>query len=72
MLLPLLQGLSERQARLFLMLAAAASEHPPEALQKLVDEDIAAGRRRAGVNARNRGRKGSCTSTSPHRSSPRG
>ena len=41
MLLPLLQGLSERQARLFLMLAAAASRHRPDALQKLVDDDIA-------------------------------
>ena len=40
-LLPLLQGLSERQARLFLMLAAAASRFRPEALQKLVDDDIA-------------------------------
>ena len=41
MLLPLLQGLSERQARLFLMLAAVTSRHQAEALQKLVDEDIA-------------------------------
>jgi hypothetical protein len=41
MLLPLLQGLSERQARLFLMLAAAASQFRPEALQKLIDDDIA-------------------------------
>jgi hypothetical protein len=40
-LLPLLQGLSERQARLFLMLAATASRFRPEALQKLVDDDIA-------------------------------
>jgi hypothetical protein len=40
MLLPLLQGLSERQARLFLMLAAVVSRHQPETLQKLVDEDI--------------------------------
>jgi hypothetical protein len=40
-LLPLLQGLSERQARLFLMLAAAASRFRPEALQKLVDDDMA-------------------------------
>lgn len=39
-LLPLLQGLSERQARLFLMLAALVSRHQGEALQKLVDEDI--------------------------------
>jgi hypothetical protein len=41
MMLPLLQGLSERQARLFLMLSAATSQHRPEALQKLVDSDIA-------------------------------
>ena len=41
MLLPLLQGLSERQARLFLMLAAVTSRHQADALQKLVDEDIA-------------------------------
>ena len=41
MLLPLLQGLSERQARLFLMLAAVTSRHQPDVLQKLVDEDIA-------------------------------
>jgi hypothetical protein len=41
MLLPLLQGLSERQAQLFLMLAAVASRHRPDGLQKLVDDDIA-------------------------------
>jgi hypothetical protein len=41
MLLPLLQGLSERQARLFLMLAAVASRHQPEVLQRVVDDDIA-------------------------------
>jgi hypothetical protein len=41
MMLPLLQGLSERQARLFLMLAALASRHQPETLQRLVDDDIA-------------------------------
>lgn len=41
MLLPLLQGLSERQARLFLMLANVTSRYQPDALQKLVDEDIA-------------------------------
>jgi len=40
MLLPLLQGLSERQARLFLMFAAVTSRHESPALQKLVDEDI--------------------------------
>jgi hypothetical protein len=41
MMMPLLQGLSERQARLFLMLAAVTSKHQPDTLQKLVDEDIA-------------------------------
>jgi hypothetical protein len=41
MLLPLMQGLSERQARLFLMLATVVSRHQPDVLQKLVDEDIA-------------------------------
>jgi hypothetical protein len=40
MLLPLLQGLSERQARLFLMFAAVTSRFQPDTLQKLVDEDI--------------------------------
>ena len=41
MLLPLLQELSERQARLFLMFAAVTSRHRPDTLQKLVDDDIA-------------------------------
>jgi hypothetical protein len=41
MLLPVLQGLSERQARLFLMLAAVTSRHRSDVLHKLVDEDIA-------------------------------
>jgi hypothetical protein len=41
MLLPLLQGLSERQARVFLMLAAVTSRHQADTLQKLVDDDIA-------------------------------
>lgn len=41
MLMPLLQGLSERQARVFLMLAAVTSRHQADALQRLVDEDIA-------------------------------
>src|SRR5918995_703896 len=40
MLMPVLQGLSERQARLFLMLAAVTSRHQSDVLQKLVDEDI--------------------------------
>jgi hypothetical protein len=39
--LPLLQGLSERQARLMLMLATVTSRHQGEAFQKLVDDDIA-------------------------------
>ena len=43
MLMPLLQGLSERQARLFLMLAAVVARHRPEAFQKLIDDDIAQG-----------------------------
>jgi hypothetical protein len=41
MLLPLLQGLSERQVRLFLMLSGVAVRHRSDAFQKLVDEDIA-------------------------------
>jgi hypothetical protein len=41
MLLPLLQGLSERQARLFLLLASVTSKHQAEALQNLTDADIA-------------------------------
>lgn len=41
MLLPLLQGLSERQARVFLMLSAVVARHQGELLQKLLDEDIA-------------------------------
>jgi hypothetical protein len=41
MMLPLLQGLSERQARLFLMLAAVTSRHQAEGLQRLADDDIA-------------------------------
>lgn len=41
MLLPLLQGMSERQARLFLMLAAVAAQHRADGLQQLIDEDIA-------------------------------
>jgi len=40
MLLPLLQGMSERQARLFLLLASLTARYEGEALQKLVDEDI--------------------------------
>jgi hypothetical protein len=40
-LLPLLAGLSERQTRLFLMCGALISRHQSEALQKLVDDDIA-------------------------------
>lgn len=41
LLLPLLGGLSERQARLFLMLATLIARHQGEAFQKLVDDDIA-------------------------------
>jgi hypothetical protein len=41
LLLPFLGGLSERQARVFLALAAPISRHQGEAFQKLVDEDIA-------------------------------
>jgi hypothetical protein len=41
MLLPLLQGFSERQARVFLMLTSVISRHQSEQLQKLVDGDIA-------------------------------
>jgi hypothetical protein len=41
LLLPLLQGLTERQARLFLLFGAAISRHKDAALQKLTDDDIA-------------------------------
>jgi hypothetical protein len=41
LLLPLLQGLSERQARVFLMLAAVTSRFQSDGLQKFVDDDIA-------------------------------
>ena len=41
MMLPLLQGLSERQARVFLMLAALTSRHQAETFQKVIDDDIA-------------------------------
>jgi len=41
MMLPLVQSLSERQTRLFLMLAAAVSRHQGEAFQRVVDEDVA-------------------------------
>lgn len=37
----MLQGLTERQARLFLLFGAAISRHKDAALQKLVDDDIA-------------------------------
>lgn len=40
-LLPVLQGLGERQARIFLMLTAQISRHQGEAFQKIVDGDIA-------------------------------
>ena len=41
MLLPVVQGLSDRQARVFLMLASVAARHQGEMLQKVLDEDIA-------------------------------
>ena len=40
LLLPLLGGMSERQARVFLMFAALIARHQGEAFQKLRDEDI--------------------------------
>jgi hypothetical protein len=41
LLLPLLGGMSERQARVFLMLAALIARHQGDAFQKLIDEDVA-------------------------------
>src|SRR5688572_5143637 len=41
MLMPLLHGFSERQARVFLLLAAVISRYQSDALQKLADEDVA-------------------------------
>ncbi len=40
-LIPLLHGFSERQARVFLMLASVVSRHQEEGFQKLVDADVA-------------------------------
>src|SRR5689334_24818638 len=40
LLLPLLGGMSERQARVFLMLAALVARHRGEPFQPLKDEDI--------------------------------
>ncbi len=40
-MLPLLQGFSERQARVFLMLGSVIARHKGEGFQKLVDGDIA-------------------------------
>jgi hypothetical protein len=40
MMLPILQGLSERQARIFLMFAAVSAGHQSDVLHRLVDEDI--------------------------------
>ncbi|MCM3880698.1 MAG: hypothetical protein ND807_11375, partial [Vicinamibacterales bacterium] len=40
-LLPLLEGFSERQARIFLMLASLVSRHRGEGFQKVLDGDIA-------------------------------
>ena len=57
MLLPLLQGLSERQARIFLMLAGVTARHQGDVLQRLVDEDIlqAAGALAATLETSSRG-----------------
>jgi hypothetical protein len=41
LILPVLQGLSERQARLFLMTATLISRYQSEPFQKLVDGDVA-------------------------------
>src|SRR5438552_10625665 len=41
LLLPLLGGMSERQARVFLMLAAVIARHQGDPFRKLIDEDIA-------------------------------
>src|SRR5438105_4160969 len=41
LLLPLLAGMSERQARVFLMAAAVIARHQGDAFQQLKDEDIA-------------------------------
>jgi hypothetical protein len=41
LLLPLMQGFTERQARVFLLLGAASARHRGELLQKPVDEDLA-------------------------------
>jgi hypothetical protein len=56
-MLPLLQALTERQARLFLMCAAVASRHEGDVLQKPVDEDIeqAAGALAATLETSSRG-----------------
>ena len=40
MMLPLLQGLSERQARVLLMFAAVSARRQTDVLHRLVDEDI--------------------------------
>jgi hypothetical protein len=57
MVLPLLQGLSERQARIFLMLGALISRHQPDGLQQLMDDDIvqAAGALAATIETAGRG-----------------
>ena len=41
LLLPLMQGFTERQARVFLLLGAAAARHRGELLQAPIDEDLA-------------------------------
>jgi hypothetical protein len=40
-LVPVVQGLSDRQARLFVLMATLVTQHRAEALQKLADEDVA-------------------------------
>ena len=71
MLLPLLQGLSERQARLFLMLAAVSRGTRATPLQKLVDDDIAQAAGALAATLETAGR-GIVYEHRPRRSPPRG
>ena len=71
MLLPLLQGLSERQARLFLMLGRGHVAASALNLQRLVDEDIAQAAGALASTLETAGQAASCTSISPRRSPPR-
>jgi len=41
LLLPLVSGLNDRQARLFLMYGGVVIRHQPETFQRLIDDDIA-------------------------------